>query len=223
MWAWSVSLNLDNWPALRARFNSERAKVISGSNYGFKARSTVQQPNPSKFKHCKSTFLKLCQKFLFHWIFFFFFFNVHFSRRVTRLRGWREFRTEWRATAGTGTKRQCARAKTLYERKCAASCRADSTSSFFTTLPSEPASGRRGESDYARGLERWTCKTQEGKMEGWGVGHNFHLPKSLQRQEHHKQTWGWKCPSYGISHFTRLDFFFLLAFVVRRHARASAE
>lgn len=52
MWAWSVSLNLDNWPALRARFNSERTQVISGSNHGFKDRSTVRQSNPSKFYRC---------------------------------------------------------------------------------------------------------------------------------------------------------------------------
>lgn len=52
MWAWSVSLNLDNWPALRARFNSERTQVISGSNHGFKERSTVRQSNPSKFYRC---------------------------------------------------------------------------------------------------------------------------------------------------------------------------
>lgn len=78
MWAWSVSLNLDNWPALRARFNSERTQVISGSNHGFKDRSTVRQSNPSKFYRCGtmqvqiwiSTYVIL-KTIYFIWFFFF--------------------------------------------------------------------------------------------------------------------------------------------------------
>lgn len=181
---------------------SGRTKVISGSNDGFKSRNTLQQPNLSKSYRCgtpKVHIFKLCA-FLNH------FFNCNFFLCITHTSGGEES-SEWWATAGTSTEHERARAKTLYERKCAASCHADSTSSFFMTLSSERPTSRRGESDYAQRLERWSCKTQERKMEG-GKNNNFHLPKSLQRQEHHKQAWGSKRPSYGISHFYQASFSF---------------
>lgn len=87
MWAWSVSLNFDKWPAFRARFNSERTKVISGSNDGFKARNIVQQPNrpnSTGVQRRKSMFYDfvLLKVFFFLFVLLDFFFELafHLSR-----------------------------------------------------------------------------------------------------------------------------------------------